>query len=268
MLKDMTMGQYFPTGSVIHRLDARVKLICTIAFIVAIFMTDNFIMLGFCAVATGVMIAVSKVHIKLYLKMLKSIWPVIVLTSILNIFYVKGDTLVSFWIINITVQGVLKSVFIALRIMLLILVSSMLTYCTSPTELTDGIERLLSPLRHIGLGEAVHTLAMMTSIAMRFIPTLVDETEKIMNAQKARGADFDSGNLIGRVKAMLPIMIPLLMSAVRRAIDLAQAMECRCYNGGAGRTKMKQLHIGTRDVAALIIVAAIVAVVVMGRIWL
>lgn len=268
MLKDMTIGQYFPTGSVLHRMDARIKLICTVAFIVAIFLSDSFITLGLCLAVVVALMLLSRVHIKLYLKMLKSIWPVIIITSVLNIFYVQGEPILSFWIINITMEGILKSVFVALRIAMLVVVSSLLTYTTSANDLTDGIERLFSPLKYVGLGEAVHTLAMMTSIAMRFIPTLVDETDKIMNAQKARGADFETGNMLSRIKAMLPILIPLLMSAVRRAVDLAQAMECRCYNGGDGRTKMKQVHIGARDIIALLCLAALIAAVTAGRIWL
>ncbi len=269
MLENITIGQYFPTGSIIHRLDSRIKIILTILMIVAIFLASNICVLGLIAVLIFIVMCISRVKLSTYFKMLRSIWFVIALTSLLNLFYVGGETpLVSFWIINIYPEGIEKAVFIAARICLLVIISSLLTYTTSPTDLTDAIERLLSPLRFIGLGEGVHILAMMTSIALRFIPTLIEETDKIMSAQKARGATLDSGGLISRVKAMLPILIPLLISATRRAYDLAEAMECRCYHGGKGRTKMRQVKMHFCDYIALFIGALTLASVIVERVLL
>ncbi len=268
MLENITIGQYFPTGSVIHKLDSRVKVLLAIAYIVAIFLAESPISMAFIALVVISLAFVSKVKITLYLKMLKSIWFIILLTSVLNLFYIKGkDPLFSWWIFTVYPEGIERAVFIAVRICLLIIVSSLLTYTTSPTELTDAIERLLSPLRFIGLGEAVHILAMMTSIALRFIPILIEETDKIMSAQKARGSSISSGGLMQKVKAMLPILIPLIISATRRAYDLAEAMECRCYHGGKGRTKMKQVHMNARDYVAVVISACFVFLVVADKIW-
>lgn len=269
MLNNITIGQYFPTNSVIHRLDARIKIIMTVLMIVTIFIASNiYVLLGLAALIFAAM-CISKIKISTYFKMLKSIWFIILLTSVLNLFYVSGEKpIVSFWIITIYPEGVIQAIFISLRIALLIIISSLLTYTTAPTDLTDAIERLLSPLRFIGLGEGVHILAMMTSIALRFIPTLIEETDKIMSAQKARGAMLDSGNLISRVKAMLPILIPLLISATRRAYDLAEAMECRCYHGGRGRTKMRQVKMKARDYIALFIGLLIFALIILGRVLL
>lgn len=264
MLKDITIGQYFPINSPIHRLDARFKLLALIAYIVFIFLCDSVASLAYLCVFTLMCITITKVPVKMYLKSLKAILPIIVITALLNVFYVSGGkALVQFWIIKITVLGVRKAVFMASRILLLIIISSALTYTTTPTQLTDGIESLLKPLKYIGLGNAVHTVAMMMTIALRFIPTLVDETDKLMNAQKARGADFESGGLVSRVKAMIPILIPLLISSVRRAVELSEAMESRCYSGGDGRTRMKQLKYDTCDLVATGILAVGLAVVVL-----
>ncbi len=268
MLENVTIGQYFPTNSVLHRLDPRIKIVLTIVFIVAVFLAESFLILGICAAMVLSLAFISKVKITTYFKMLKSIWFVILLTSILNIFYIKGETaLFSWWIFTVYPEGITRAIFIAVRICLLIMISSLLTYTTSPTELTDAIERLLSPLRFIGLGEAVHILAMMTSIALRFIPILIEETDKIMSAQKARGSNLDSGGMMQKIKAMLPILIPLIISATRRAYDLAEAMECRCYQGGKGRTKLKQMRLAVRDYVALFISLCFVLVVIAGRIW-
>ena len=268
MLSNITIGQYFPTGSVVHRLDAANKIVLTVAALVAIFIADSPIMLGICLVAAVALMLLTRVKVGMYLKMLKAIWPVVLLTSVLNLFYATGNVLAKWWIFTITDTGIYRSVFIAVRICLLIIISSALTYTTSPTELTDGIERLLKPLKFIGLGEAVHILAMMTSIALRFIPILIDETEKIMSAQKARGADMEEGGLISRVKAMLPVLIPLLISATRRACELAEAMECRCSHGAQGRTKMKQARFAARDFVALAIVTVFLAAMTVGRVLL
>ncbi len=264
MLNDITFGQYFPTNSIIHRLDARIKLVILIVLIVAIFLCKNFVSLGVFAVFTLAVMFLSKIPVKLYLKNIKVIIPIIIFTAILNIFYIKsGVVLLEVWKITIWSDGVIKAVFMALRVLLLILISSVLTYVTTPTDLTDGIERLLKPLKFIGLGEAVHTMSMMMTIALRFIPTLIEETDKIMSAQKARGADLDTGGITKKVKALLPILIPLLISSVRRAYELAEAMECRCYNGGKGRVRMKKLTLALRDYLSVFICAVILAAIIL-----
>ena len=202
----------------------------------------------------------------MYLKNIKAIIPIILITALLNVFYTSGGkVLVDWWIFTITTDGIYRASFMALRIVLLILSSAVLSYSTSPTSLTGAIESLLSPLKFIGLGGAVHTMAMTMTIALRFIPTLIEETQKIMNAQKARGADLDSGNLVKKVKALLPILIPLLISSVRRAYELAEAMECRCYQGGAGRTKMKLLRYTRNDLLTFFIGAVLVVGVIVLR---
>ena len=269
MLENITIGQYFPTNSVLHRLDPRIKIIMTVVLIVAVFIANSLVLMAAFAAFVFAVMLISKIKLGMYFKMLKSIWFIILLTSVLNIFYVTGDTpLFSFWIITVYPEGVERAAFIAVRICLLIILSSLLTYTTSPTDLTDAIERLLSPLRFIGLGEGVHILAMMTSIALRFIQILIEETDKIMSAQKARGAQIDTGGLVSRIKAMLPILIPLLISATRRAYDLAEAMECRCYHGGKGRTKMKQVHMHTRDYVTLLVGVVIISAMIVGRVYL
>lgn len=251
MLKDITFGQYYEGKSVIHRLDPRSKILLLLLLIVFLFLTKNVWSLLFSALFILIVMAVTRVPVKLYLKNMKAILPILIFTAIINMFYATtGTVLASFWIIKITTGGLYKAFYMGLRIVLLILVSSVLTYTTTPNDLTDGIERLLSPLKIFGLKNAVHTLAMMMTIALRFIPTLVEETEKIMNAQKARGADLESGKLTERIKALIPILIPLLISSVRRAYELAEAMECRCYNGGEGRQRMKRLQLAARDILA------------------
>lgn len=247
MLKDITFGQYFDSKSVIHKADPRIKILLLILVIVFIFLATDFWGLGLSALFILAVMLISKIPIKMYLKNLKAILPILIFTSIINAFYGEGDVLFSIWKFNVTTGGLDRAGFMALRIMLLIIASSTLTYATTPNDLTDGIESLLSPLKYVGLKTAVHTLAMMMTIALRFIPTLVEEAEKIMNAQKARGADLESGNLKEKIKALVPILIPLLFSAVRRAAELADAMECRCYNSGEGKTRMKQLKLHTRD---------------------
>ena len=250
MLKDITFGQYYESGSVLHKTDPRAKILLLVLLIVFIFLAKNALSLGFAAVSVAAVIIISRVPLKLYLKNIKAILPVLVFTMLINMFYGDGGrVLVEIWKLTITTGGLSRALFMALRIALLIFISSVLTYTTTPNDLTDAIERLLSPLKFIGLKNAVHTLAMMMTIALRFIPTLIEEAEKIMNAQKARGADLENGKLKERVKALIPILIPLLISSVRRAYELAEAMECRCYNGGEGRTRMKQLHFAMRDAA-------------------
>ena len=270
MLKDITFGQYVETRSPIHKADPRVKMILLILMVVFIFVAQNVygLMLSLLLVVT--VIAVSKIPLKMYLKNLKAILPIILLTTLINMFY--GDessgVLVEFWKLTITYDGLYRAFFMALRIILLIVVSSSLTYTTTPNDLTDAIEHLLSPLKFIGLKGAVHTLALMMTIALRFIPTLVEEAEKIMNAQKARGADLESGSIIQRVKALIPILIPLLISSVRRAYELAEAMECRCYNGGEGKTRMKQLKLSFIDLWVSLITVAYCAGVILFNIFL
>lgn len=261
LLGDITFGQYFPGKSIIHRIDPRMKIILLLFFIIFIFVGNNFVSLALSVIFVAAIIIMSKIPFKMVIKSVKPIIPIIIFTSLLNIFYIKGDVIFEWWIISITKQGLYTSLFVITRIILLILGSSMLTYTTTPTALTDGLERLLSPFAKLGL--KVHELAMMMTIALRFIPTLIEETEKIMNAQKARGADMEAGNIIQRIKAIIPVLIPLFISSFRRAYELAMAMECRCYQGGNGRTRMKQLHMSTVDYVSLIAVilfsAAIVA---------
>ncbi len=263
MLKDITFGQFYDSKSVIHKTDARIKILLMIVFIVFIFISENFYSLMFSAISVFAVALISKVPIKMYLKNMKAILPVLIFTAIINLFYGEGGNVVlSFWIFEITTDGIYRAIFMALRILLLIFVSSALTYTTTPNDLTDAIESLLSPLKYIGLKSAVHTLAMMMTIALRFIPTLIEEAEKIMNAQKARGADLESGGLIDRVKALIPILIPLLISSVRRAYELAEAMECRCYNGGEGKTRMKQMKLKLCDLFCTLTVLLMCGVVI------
>ncbi len=249
MLKDITFGQYFDANSLIHRADPRIKIVLLILSIAFIFISESFWGLGLSALFVLAAMILSKIPVKMYFKNLKAVLPILLFTAIINAFYGEGKVLFKVWKLELTVGGLERAGFMALRIVLLIIISSILTYTTTPNDLTDAIEKLLSPLRFIGLKKAVHTLAMMMTIALRFIPTLVEEAQKIMNAQKARGADLESGNLKEKIKALIPILIPLLFSAVRRAAELADAMECRCYNSGEGKTRMKQLKLHFRDYA-------------------
>ena len=262
MLKDITLGQYFPGNSRIHRLDPRTKLIVLVVYIVALFMAKSWITYGLCLAFLAVSIAVSKIPLKSIVKGMKPLVIILVFTGILNLFFTEGETVIfSVWKITLTLEGVLRAIFMVSRILMLISATFLLTYTTSPISLTDGLEALLKPLRVFRV--PVHELSMMMCIALRFIPTLIEETDKIMCAQKARGADFESGSLMQRVKALVPILVPLFISAFRRADELATAMECRCYQGGEGRTKMKLLryHLGdiqTFGIGALLLVAVIV----------
>lgn len=261
---EFSFGQFYPANSVIHRLDARVKLIGVIALIVALFIpaTGNFIPLIFAGICIVVIFALSKVPLRLALRSVKSILPIIILMSLLNIFYAdEGEVLWSWWRLTITTGGLWRALFMIIRIVFLIIVTSLLTYTTNPIDLTDGLERLLSPLKIFKL--PVHDLAMIMTIALRFIPTLMEEANKIIAAQKARGADIDTGSLIHRIKALIPILIPLFVSAIRRATELATAMDCRCYCGGEGRTRMKQMKLHLCDIIAFIICAVIIASTVL-----
>lgn len=252
MIKDITIGQYFPGKSFIHNLDARSKILLTVMFLVLIFICNNFWSLGLMWVFGIVTYLVSRLKLRLIIKSFKPLLPIILLTSILQLYYIKdGDILFSWRFISITDKGVFTAVFITARIMLLLLISSLLTYTTAPTDLTDAIEKLLSPLKLFKI--EVHTFAMMMTIALRFIPTLVDEIDRIMSAQKARGADFESGNLLKKIRALLPVFVPLFVSAFKRAIELADAMSCRCYTGGDNRTRLRQMRFTWRDLFALFI---------------
>ncbi len=263
MIKDITIGQYFPFDSVIHRLDPRTKLLFTIVFIVTVFLANNFISLFFCMFLTAVVIGFSKIPLKTVVKGLKPILLIIIITSVLQIAYVDtGIVLVDVWKIKITSGGILTAVFMTLRISLLIVMSTMLTYTTSPTALTNGLDRIFAPFKKLGLD--FHTVTMIMTIALRFIPTLIEEVDKIMSAQKSRGASFDQGNLMKRAKALIPLFIPLLFNSIRRAYELANAMTCRCYNGGVGKTTMNALRFSLRDYMSILTMAfLIVAVIVL-----
>ena len=265
-LKDITLGQYFPGHTVIHRLDPRVKLIGTVVYIVALFLARGFLTYGILLALLAALIVVSRVGFQSVLRGMKPVLIVVIVTGLLNLFYTggEGEPLVSFWVFRIYPEGIWAAAAMVLRIMMLITCTFLLTYTTSPIQLTDALERLMNPLKVIKV--PVHELSMMMSIALRFIPTLIEETDKIMSAQKARGADFDSGNLIQKAKALVPLLVPLFISAFRRADELAVAMECRCYHGGEGRTRMRQLKLKGTDIAALILVVALCVVVgVLGR---
>ena len=250
MLKDITLGQYFPGESVIHRLDPRFKIILTTLFIVMLFVTQKAMGLAIGGVFCLAAILLSRIPMKMFVKSIRPIVPILIFTSLLNLLFIdKGNTLFSWKFIHITQGGIQTSAFMVIRIIFLLAGTSLLTYTTSPIQLTDAIERLLSPLKKLHV--PVHELAMMMTIALRFIPTLIEETDKIMAAQKARGADLESGSLMQRAKALIPILIPLFVSAFRRAEELATAMECRCYRGGEGRTRLRQMQSGLRDYVAL-----------------
>lgn len=264
MISDITIGQYYKENSVIHRLDPRNKIILTVLIIAIIFCCKNFFSLGLSALIVFASVLLSKVPVKMFLKSLKPIIPIIIFTSVINMFYIKGGQEWSFWIIKITEKGIYTAVFMAVRIILLIVASSILTYTTVPTMLTDAIERLLSPLKIFKI--SVHSWAMMMTLALRFIPTLIEEIERITNAQKARGADFENGSIIDRIKSLIPVLVPLFVSSFKRAYDLAFAMSCRCYTGGEGRTRMKQMKFSFKDVAALLLFASgLVCVILLNR---
>ncbi len=255
MLKDITLGQYFPGDTIVHRLDARSKLILVVLYIVALFQAEGWISYVAVVLATVCCMALSKIKPKTIFKGLKPMIFIIVLTAALNIFYTQGTPIIPGWII--TWEGIARSVKMILRIILLITGTFLLTYTTSPIALTDGLELLMNPLKKIRV--PVHEMTMMMSMALRFIPTLIEETDKIMSAQKARGADFETGSLVQRAKALLPVLVPLFVSAFRRADELAVAMESRCYHGGEGRTSMKQPRMYFRDWMALTLGAVFLA---------
>ena len=262
-MRDVSFGQYYPANSFVHKCDPRIKLLALIAYIVALFMAKNFYALGACALVFVAIAIFSKVPIKSLLRSIKAILFLLVFTAVLNLFFHSGETvLFSWWIITITKEALLFTVFLSTRLFLLVLGTTILTLTTTPVALTDGVESLLWPLKWTGL---VHLLALVMSIALRFIPILTDETGRIMNAQKARGADFETGGLFKRVKALIPILFPLLISAFRRAEELGDAMDARCYSGSKNRTKYKKLKFGWRDIIATLIIGCLLAGVILLR---
>ena len=266
MLRDITLGQYYPADSVIHKLDPRVKLFATMIYIISLFCFKGIAALLVATVFLIAVIRVSKVPFHFMVKGLKTIMVLMIITALFNLFLTPGEPLVTFWIFKITAEGIKSAALMTIRLIYLILGTSIMTLTTTPNQLTDGLEKALMPLSKIGI--PVHAVAMMMSIALRFIPILIEETDKIMKAQMARGADFENGNLIQKVKNMIPLLVPLFVSAFRRADDLAMAMEARCYNGGEGRTKMKPLRYMNRDHLAYVIVFAYFVVILVCRTFL
>ena len=267
MISDITLGQFFPGFSPLHRLDPRTKIICAILFIVAVFVANNPVAFVFLMLFVGVLVAISRISVRTILKGIKPIIFILIFTSLINLFLTTGDSepLVSFYFINIYEEGIYRAIFMSIRVIILIIGTSvLLTYTTSPISLTDGIESLLKPLKKICV--PVHSFAMMMSIALRFIPTLVEETEKIMNAQKSRGADFSSGGLVKRAKALIPLLVPLFVSSFKRADELATAMECRCYRGDVNRTKLVKLEYKALDVVYMLVFVLMLSAIIFGGI--
>ena len=260
-IKDITLGQYYPAVSTLHSLDARTKIISTLVYLAALFCVDTFYGFALAAAFLAFCIALSRVPAKLALRSLKPILVLVIFTAIFNIFTGEGEVLLAIGKLHITDGGLLRAAFMSIRLALLILGTTLLTYTTKPVALTDGLERLLSPLSAIGL--PAHTIAMTTTIALRFIPTLLGETDKIMKAQTARGADFESGKLLQRAKALIPLLVPLFVSAFRIAGDLAMAMDARCYRGGSGRTRMNEMKLRSRDFATFAAMAVFLALEIL-----
>ncbi|MBD5113301.1 MAG: energy-coupling factor transporter transmembrane protein EcfT [Ruminococcaceae bacterium] len=262
MIKDITIGQYFPGNSPIHKMDSRVKLLLDILYLVILFTTQSFTGLIAGLLFMVICYLIARINLTMILKSVKPIMPLMLFTAILNLLFIKGETpLFSWWIISIYPEGIRTSLFMLVRILALIVGMSLLTYTTSPIMLTDAIERLLNPLKKIHF--PVHELSMMMTIALRFIPTLIEETDKIMSAQKARGAEMDTGSIFKRAKSLIPILIPLFVSAFKRANELATAMECRCYHGGEGRTRLRQLKTAPRDYIAIVIMLLLFAGIIV-----
>lgn len=266
MLRDITLGQYFPGESRIHALDPRVKIIGTFVYLISLFLVKDFWGFLFSVICLGICIKISRVPLKFMLRGLKPIFFIIIFTFLINMFMTRGTTLWEWGFLHITREGVYNALFMAARLILLIIGSSLLTLTTKPISLTDGVEKLLSPLRRFGV--PAHELAMMMTIALRFIPTLLEETDKIMKAQMARGADFESGNLLHRAKSLIPLLVPLFISAFRIATDLAMAMEARCYRGGDQRTRMNGMKLRGRDAAAGILLTLYLgAIIAQAYVW-
>ena len=261
MLKDVTLGQFFPGSSIVHRLDPRTKLIAVVLYIAALFTANNWSATALVLLTLVFCVALSRIRPKALFKGLKPLIVIVILTAVLNLFYSDGNVICSFWVLRITDNGIRRAVLMVLRIILLVCGTFLLTYTTSPLQLTDGLEQLLSPLKKLRF--PVHELSMMMSIALRFIPTLIEETDKIMSAQKARGADFETGNIFRRAKALVPILVPLFISAFRRADELATAMECRCYHGGEGRTALRVLRYKAADWLVLAAFLALTAGIIV-----
>ena len=265
MIRDITLGQYYPGKSPIHRLDARTKIIATLLFIVELFVVNNFWGFLVAAAAMFAVIGVSKVPLKFIFRGLTAVFLIIIFTFVINLFMIDGRVLWHWKFLTITYEGLSRAFFMAVRLVLLIIGSSILTLCTKPIELTDGLEKLLKPLSKIGVPS--HEIALMMTIALRFIPTLMEETDKIIKAQQARGADFESGNIVQRAKSLIPILIPLFISSFRIAQELALAMEARCYHGGDGRTRMNEIHFGKNDLVAGILLVLLLGLVIYSRAW-
>ena len=265
MIKEITIGQYFPGQSVIHRMDPRMKLVLTTVYIVLLFVANNLPALLVGVVFLFVVYPLSGISGKIVLKSVKPILPIIFFTAVLNMFFVEGNVIWQWWVLRVTDRGAMTALMMCVRIVCLIAGTSLMTYTTSPIALTYAIELLFSPLKKIKM--PVHEVAMMMTIALRFIPTLIEETDKIMSAQKARGADMESGNLLQRVKALIPILIPLFVSAFRRADELALAMECRCYHGGEGRTRMRQFQMNGLDAWAAVFVGLCLLAAITANIY-
>lgn len=266
MLRDITIGQYFPIDSPVHRLDPRIKIIISFIYLISLFIVKDLLVFAFVTVFLLFIIKISKVPVKYILKGLKPIFLIIIFAFTINLFMTPGKIMFSYGIFKITEEGLYQAIFMVLRLVYLIIGTSMLTLTTSPIALTDGIEYLLNPFKKIGL--PAHELAMMMTIALRFIPTLLEETDKIMKAQMARGADFESGNVMKRAKALIPLLVPLFISAFRRADELAMAMEARCYRGGENRTRMKVLRYGKNDVVASVFFMFYMGIIIVSRIFL
>lgn len=262
-LKDITLGQYYPAESPIHSLDARTKILAVFAYLISLFFIKSFTGFAIAALFLGMCIAISKVPLHFVTKGFKPIMIILILTVIVNVLSGSGEPIFSWWIIKITMNGIYRAFFMAIRLILLVFGSSVLTLTTKPISLTDGLEKIFAPLKVIGL--PAHELAMMMSIALRFIPTLMEETDKIMKAQSSRGADFENGNLRQKAKALLPLLVPLFVAAFRIAGDLAMAMEARCYNGGKGRTRMNEMHFSKGDLIAALIVILYFALIILSR---
>jgi energy-coupling factor transport system permease protein len=265
MLRDITIGQFYPVSSVVHKLDPRFKILATFIYIASLFIIDKLIAYTLVVAFIGASILLSKVPVKYILRGLKPILIIIIITFGINIFMTQGQILYTIGPLKISKEGIHMAVFMALRLIFLIVGTSLLTLTTSPIELTDGIERLLNPFKKIGV--PAHELAMMMTIALRFIPTLLEETDKIMKAQMARGADFESGNIVNRAKSLIPLLVPLFIGAFRRADDLAMAMEARCYRGGENRTRMKQLELHKRDYVASTLLVVFIGALIITRFY-
>lgn len=261
-IRDITLGQYYPGDSAIHRLDPRVKILATLVFLVSLFVVKSYSMFVVAALFLAILIKISTVPFSFMARGLKAVMLLIVLTMVVNLFFTPGEAVITIWKIKITNEGIYRAFFMAIRLVLLIFGSSLLTLTTKPIALTDGLERLMAPLSKIGVPS--HEIAMMMTIALRFIPTLMDETDKIMKAQTARGADFENGNLKEKAKALIPLLVPLFVSAFRIAADLAMAMEARCYHGGDGRTRMNEMKLRKADAVAIIVVLIYLALIIAG----